>query len=81
MSDYEKPIENLNLPLSLESAVEQTAELLNQAGLAWGHGVDNAEDEAAWLVLAACEEPLGQPDYAWSRILSEREVDAINALV
>lgn len=42
-----------DLPATLEEAVARVEQRLQEAGVAFGHGTDNARDEAAWLVLAA----------------------------
>lgn len=40
-------------PRTLGEVVDRVERLLRAAPLAYGHGADNARDEAAWLVLAA----------------------------
>jgi len=67
----------MNEPVSLQEAISQIAGYFEQAGLSYGHGTDNALDEAAWLVLAiaGCGYDLDEDDYQqclsgqqWQRI-------------
>ena len=56
--------------LTLESAIRRAADAFERASLAYGHGTDNALDEASWLLLETLGlSPLVAPDYA-------RELDA-----
>ncbi len=47
--------------ITLLDCVTRAAQQLTQAGLAFGHGTQNAFDEAAWLVLWQLELPLDTP--------------------
>lgn len=75
-------------------AAEQTAHLstvrdliryavtkFNRAGLSFGHGTDNADDEAAWLVLHSLGLPLNDLEPVLDKALSRTEIDAALELI
>ena len=73
-------------PLTATAAVAQAAQRLSSAGLAFGHGTTNAEDEAAWLVLWRLGLPLDSdlsdaPDSTARRTLTAEEAAAVDALI
>ena len=72
--------------LTVTAAVAQAAQRLSSAGLAFGHGTTNAEDEAAWLVLWRLGLPLDSdlsdaPDSTARRTLTAEEAAAVDALI
>ena len=73
-------------PLTVTAAVARAAQRLSSAGLAFGHGTTNAEDEAAWLVLWRLGLPLDSdlsdaPDSTARRTLTAEEAAAVDALI
>ena len=73
-------------PLTVAAAVAQAALRLSSAGLAFGHGTTNAEDEAAWLVLWRLGLPLDSdlsdaPDFIAHRTVTAEEAAAVDALI
>ncbi|MBP8147987.1 MAG: 50S ribosomal protein L3 N(5)-glutamine methyltransferase [Acidovorax sp.] len=73
-------------PLTVAAAVAQAAQRLSSAGLAFGHGTTNAEDEAAWLVLWRLGLPLDSdlsdaPDSIAHRTVTAEEAAAVDALI
>ena len=73
-------------PLTVTAAVAQAAQRLSSAGLAFGHGTTNAEDEAAWLLLWRLGLPLDSdlsdaPDSIAHRTVTAEEAAAVDALI
>jgi ribosomal protein L3 glutamine methyltransferase len=54
---------------------------LQEAGVCFGHGTDNAFDEAVWLTLWRLQLPLDDLDGVAARVLSADEQHAVEALV
>jgi ribosomal protein L3 glutamine methyltransferase len=66
---------------TLGATVREAAARLAAAGLSFGHGTDNAYDEAAWLVLWRLGLPLEALDEHADRTLTAHETAAVHALV
>ena len=67
--------------MKLIELVERSAERLQSAGVAFGHGTDNAFDEAAWLVLWSLSMPLDELDQNAAVSLSPEQLQKAQALV
>jgi ribosomal protein L3 glutamine methyltransferase len=61
--------------------IEWVGERLEGSGLHFGHGTDNAADEAAWLVLHVIRASLDGRFDDWGRKLSENEEKQVRELV
>jgi ribosomal protein L3 glutamine methyltransferase len=67
--------------MTLIDTIDQCAERLQEAGVSFGHGTDNAFDEACWLALWRLGLPLDDLETFALRALSSEEVGSIRALV
>jgi len=61
--------------------VAQVESKLANAGLFFGHGTDNALDEAVWLVLAAGGFDVGDSEPPWESTLREQQIQDIQKLL
>lgn len=75
--------------MNLTQLIEQQAQRLEEAGVAFGHGTTNAWDEAVWLTLwqlnlpldTPLDDPTDTPLSQQDRPLSESDIAAVQALV
>jgi ribosomal protein L3 glutamine methyltransferase len=65
---------------TVADCIEAVATTLASAGLHFGHGTDNARDEAAWLVLHVLGEPLDGSFCDWGQAVAEPQSQAIRQL-
>jgi len=61
--------------------LEHCAEEMGRAGLFFGHGTDNAHDEAAWLVLHVLDAPLDGSFVDWDVLLTNDQQKSVNHLL
>lgn len=66
---------------SIADWVDTAAGQLERAALHFGHGTDNARDEAAWLVLYVLGAPLDGSFDDWFRPVAAADAEAIRALL
>ena len=67
--------------MTLLELIQQQSARLTQAGVSFGHGTDNAFDEAVWLALWRLGLPLDDLDGVAARELAAHEAVAIETLV
>lgn len=64
-----------------ESWLGYCAGEMKRAGLFFGHGTNNATDEAAWMLLHVLKAPLDGSFDHWDVVLSETQEDALQKLL
>ena len=69
------------LTVSLESLLRRVAGEMTRAGLCFGHGTNNAVDEAYWLVLHAAGLAVDQPVQDYSLVLNDPIVERVDNLL
>ena len=67
-------------PITLKALIDSAAQQFEQAHLFFGHGTDNAWDEALWLALHALNLPWSIDDSELQQSLSQTQVDLITQL-
>ena len=66
---------------TIRQLIMDVAARFDSAGLVFGHGTDNAQDEAAALVLHALGLPFDVPEARLDKALTAAEADSVNALI
>jgi ribosomal protein L3 glutamine methyltransferase len=69
-----KAVYSLKGPLSMQLCLERMTALLNEAGLFFGHGTDNAWDEACWLLETQLRRQ-GCPDLLPETLLTDQDLE------
>lgn len=67
--------------MKFSECIEDCRLELDRAGLCFGHGTDNAHDEAAWLVLSAMQLPVAGPLPAGDLVLSAEQQKRVSELL
>jgi ribosomal protein L3 glutamine methyltransferase len=66
--------------MDVEHLIRETAERFEQADLSYGHGTDNALDEAAWLVFAKLQLSHDDAPAVYATMVDDEQASAVSAL-
>lgn len=67
--------------MNISAWIAQTEQQFRRAGLHYGHGTDNASDEAVWLVLQVTGNVLDGSFDQWQQEVSARQAEKITELI
>ena len=67
--------------MTLRAVLREAVTHFKRAGLAFGHGMHNARDEAAYLILHTLKLPLGELDSVLDRALNLSELHTVRAIL
>ena len=68
-------------PQTVRQFVEWAAPQFDQADLFYGHGTDNANDEAVYLVFGVLQMPFDVPESEIDKPLSDQECERVKAII
>ena len=68
------------MAVTLEEKIDSIGQLLDEADLSFGQGVDNPWDEAVWLVITAVGLSFSEPITQWEMELNGAQVKAVDEL-
>ena len=66
--------------MDIEHLIRATAERFEQADLSYGHGTDNALDEAAWLVFAKLQLSHDDAPAVYAKMVDAEQASAVSVL-
>lgn len=66
--------------MDVEHLIRETAKRFEQADLSYGHGTDNALDEAAWLVFAKLQLSHDDAPAVYATMVDDEQASAVSAL-
>ncbi|HXN15545.1 MAG TPA: 50S ribosomal protein L3 N(5)-glutamine methyltransferase [Usitatibacter sp.] len=76
-----QPVAKCRDSKTIRALLAEGAAMFEKARISYGHGTNNAWDEAAWLILYALRLPLGDLDSCLDRVLSESQCKAARSLL
>ena len=67
--------------VTVESLIRETANRFIESNLTYGHGTDNAIDEAAYLIFGHLDLNHGEAEEAYQKAISNKELREIDKLI